>query len=268
MAKENKSINKWIFFAYGLLFGLILIFGLYFMTMYANTHVMYTISDADGTISILKTSSQSVGGTPVENSEIFKYFEELPNKQAWWSSIFGSTGSTNALTLARKVYQFQINASSFNDLIIIYAVVGLLAFGLLLVLGNHQRKVYYISNLAGGIAIPVFMIISSVFMIIKTIVLMADFNKNLELYWVTNYAANQDIANITKDSLLINMGSSKKEFLSNMGTFNNSVFILGIVLFTIVILYSLWLIATALIKYKATAEKRAEVIKRAVLNND
>ena len=250
MAKENKSINKWIFFAYGLLFGLILIFGLYFMTMYANTHVMYTISDADGTISILK------------------YFEELPNKQAWWSSIFGSTGSTNALTLARKVYQFQINASSFNDLIIIYAVVGLLAFGLLLVLGNHQRKVYYISNLAGGIAIPVFMIISSVFMIIKTIVLMADFNKNLELYWVTNYAANQDIANITKDSLLINMGSSKKEFLSNMGTFNNSVFIFGIVLFTIVILYSLWLIATALIKYKATAEKRAEVIKRAVLNND
>ena len=53
MAKENKSINKWIFFAYGILFGLILLYGLYFMTMYANVHVMYLITE-DGTIQITK----------------------------------------------------------------------------------------------------------------------------------------------------------------------------------------------------------------------
>lgn len=268
MAKENKSINKWIFFAYGLLFGLIFLFGLVFMTMYANTHVMYTVDGADGTISILKESSQTIGGTAYQNTEIFKFYGEMNNKVSWWSSIFGQNGLTNTLTLARKVYTFQINASSFNDLIVIYSVIGLIAFAILLILGNHQRKVYYISNLTGGIAIPVFMIIASLLMIFKTIFLLGDFTQNKELYWVTNYASNSDIQNIVKDQLLLRTDISKADFLNTLGQYNESVFYIAIVLFAAVIAYSVFLLVSTLTKYKATAKKRAEVIQRAVLKND
>ena len=267
MAKENKSINKWIFFAYGILFGLILLYGLYFMTMYANVHVMYLITE-DGTIQITSDSSQSVGGTTPTNKEIWNFFEIARYKITWWSGIFGSDGASTATTLARKIYNFQINASSFNDLIIVYSIVGLIAFAGLIIFANHTRKVYYISNLASGISIPLLMIAFSALMIFKNINLMADFTANKELYTVANYYMNTDITSNVKDKLIANEELTKTQFLNSLTDCNSSTFIIGIILYVAVIAFSVFIIVITLRKYKATAKKRAEVIQRAVLNND
>ena len=64
------------------------------------------------------------------------------------------------------------------------------------------------------------------------------------------------------------MSQQSYEVISKSFTCNTLSFVLYSVLFVVVIAYSAFMACYAVLKYKATAEERAEIEKKAVAHND
>ena len=167
--------------------------------------------------------------------------------------------TTNYDNYKMIVYNFQTSLSTLNNMIVLFSVISLIAFALLLVLSNHNRNIYYKSNLIGGIILPLVVVVLFVVLLVYNFSVMKQFDDNATLF---------NIVAKLMGSNRIDYSDFKYSDLSNLFNINNLTFILFTILFIIVIAYSLFMAVYAYLKYKATSEMRAEVEKKAVANND
>ena len=240
--------SKAFYYAYGILIAVLIVAGLFYASQYCDVRVLYSITN-DGVV-IEPNTADNLNRT---NSYVYDYFA---------STQYGFSASglnSNFATYAMSVYDFQVALSNVNDLIVILGLVSLICFALLLVLSNHSRRIYYKSNLFGGILLPLVVVILNIFLLAKNLEVMGVFEANSVLFNV--------VALMQGDSKIRNSQTQYAELQSKFAC-NSSTFIIFTFLFIIVIAYSVFMIVYAFLKYKATAEERAEIEKKAVANND
>ena len=243
--------SKAFYYAYGILIAAIILLGVFYASQYADVRVIYSINE-NGDVFILENTQDSLSNS---NYFLFKYFSEGAT-----NGLQAATGfSTNFADYARTVYDFQKLLSKVNDSIIAYGIASLICFALLLVLSNHTRRIYYKSNLIGGVFLPVFVIVFNLILVVKNLNVMGVFNNNSTLFNVVSL--------LIGDNKAIMSQTGYEGLKANFGCTDLS-FILFTVLFIVEIAYSAFMAIYAVLKYKATAEERAEIIKKAVANND
>lgn len=249
------SKSKYFFTAAIILMFVVLAFTLFFMTQYNNVHVFYIIKN--GEVRITEGSSLSISANEYANNmKLFKFF---------------TTNSAYAMDedlvpdFLRTVYDFQISASKFNDLYLIYFIVGLICVGSFYLFDNHKRKTYYISNAVVGITAPLTMVIFSIVMLVKNLSLLSNFEKNKEIYQITSVMQDPIYTTKEKDALI---AGNVKDVIDKADSVNSTTLLVSIVLISLVAIYFTFLLVFSLLKYKATAKTRKEVIERAVNAND
>ena len=242
--------SKFIYYAFGIIVATALILGLFYATAYADVHVYYTYSDG------VQFGSSAQG--PLQNTSNKYLYDFFANQGE--DAAFVAKYGTSFEPFAKTVYDFQMLLSQTNTNIIIFELIGVICFALLLVLANHNRRVYYKSNLIGGIVLPLVVIILNVVLIIQNMNVMTSFNENYELFNMTSVLQNDETGLI----------ASQKNFAYLQEHFNvtSTSFTLYTVLFIVVIVVSVFMVVYAFLKYKATAEDREEILKKAVQKND
>ncbi|MGM9969887.1 MAG: hypothetical protein ACI35S_05770 [Anaeroplasma sp.] len=256
--KFLESKSKLIFIIYGVLFGLVLVMGLYFMTQYANIHIFY-VDNKGVPASFAETNGITIGGSSLTNQYLFDYFK-------YSSNTFGY-GEVD-YDLGMKIFNFQSTMSQFNDLIITFVVVGLIGIALFVIFSNHNRKVYYISNLVVGIVVSLTMIVFSIVMIVKNLGLMSNFTENEEFYKVISIMMDSNLEGSIKDLIIdgnIAFDDALSQYASNV---TSSTFIVATICFAIVAVYSLFILVYTVLRYKGSTKRRNEIIERAAQNND
>ena len=242
--------SKAFYYAYGILIGIMIVLAVFYLTQYKDIRVLYTIPK--GAVEILASTEDS---THASNQYLFDYFT---NGNA--NGLVAATGlSTNFEEYKFVVYDFQVLLSKINDRIVLFGVLSLVCFALLLVLSNHNRRIYYKSNLIGGIVLPLIVVVLNLVLVIQNLNAMGIFNKNEALFNI--------VAQMQSDSQ-IRLSQMNYSEVATYFSCNDLSFILYTVLFVIVISYSVFMIIYAVLKYKATAEERAEIEKKAAVNND
>ena len=252
-----KTKSKLIIFTFGIIVALSLILTIAFMTQYSNLHVMYEINGETGEVEILAESEQKVGTYVLTNRYLYNYLR---------SSIKmpGPLDGVEFEDAAQTIYAFQTSMNGFNNFILACLVVGLLMFAALLIFANNSRNVYYKSNLIVGIAAPAVVCVMSLVAVIWDIILMANFNSNIDLYKVTTIMENFDIAAIEKTNMRTQM--EYQEMIDTYASGINSLtFVLTMIYFIVVIAASGVVVAHTLLKYNGTAARREEIIKRAMV---
>lgn len=271
--------SKIIYLTYGILLGCLFLAALYFITNYTHVHVYYTLETSGALSAFDRTTETTIG---FSNKNLFDYFSKyageiitdtegtiLVDGAAWVEA----NKATQAAFLAKFpqaadfatvyapiIYDFQVEMSAFNDLIVTFAVIGICCFALLLVFANHSRRIYYKSNLLAGIILPLVVVIFGIVMIVQNFNLMSVFNDNYDLFNTTSVLQNPNLSSL----------AVQKDFnyIQSLYSCNSTTFIVYTAIFAVIIIYSLFLVVYAYLKYKATAEERAEIIKKAVVEND
>ena len=243
--------SKAFYYAYGILIGALIILGVFYASQYYNIRVLYAF-DANGQLSILSTTTDKLNRT---NSYLFDYFTNGNS-----NGLVAATGfSTDFSVYAKTVYDFQVLLSDVNNLIIYMGCGMLVCFALLLVLSNHNRRIYYLSNVIGGVLLPLIVIVLAVVLLVRNMVVIADFELNKTLFNIVNLLQGDSQISFYQQNY------SALEAAFNCNTLSLTLFS---VLFIVVIAYSAFMAVYAIIKFKATAEERAEIEKKAVANND
>lgn len=263
MKKFLTNNSKKIYLAYGILLFVVILFGLYFMTDYCHINVAFNVSDAGITF-----QPENVNDVNVTNKYLFEYFTKYAGAVPGWLESNKAFADTQAQFLAAFpdaanfsevyapiIYQFQTSMSAYNDMIIYFGLFGIVMFAGLLLLSNHNRRIYYKSNLIGGIVLPIFVIGFAIYMIILDIGLLAYFEENIELFNITSLLKNPNgYETISQQAYPV---------LMEKFSLNNAVFFVCIALLVIVIAYSVFLCFYANYKYKETAAEREEILRKA-----
>lgn len=250
MSNLFKNKVKLMYFAFGILIFVVMIASLAYMTNYNHIHVWYSIDN--GALAINKTSMFSK--TASDNTNLYNFFES-------------NITSVKIEDFKYVIYNFQVGMSNLNTFFITISVIGLICFAALLICSNHNRRVYYKSNLVCGILAPLVTIVFNAIALVRNISMMGVFNNNYELFNKVAILQNpENAASVTVSEL--NAASNVLDFVNSQGNPCNSItFIIFTILFAIVIIYSIVLIVFAVKKYKNTTELRNEIIRRAVENN-
>lgn len=248
MSKFLTSKAKYFYFAFGILMFVTLIASLFYMSQYAHIHVYY-VQSPTGSHVIARDTEDALGNT---NQLMWDFFEETSD----------TTFAKDFNQYKEIVFDYQQSMSSFNNIILYYALTGIVCFAILLVLSNHNRRIYYKSNLYGGIILPGIVSIFSIVMIIMNTMLMGTFNNNFELFNRVSVLQNPD-TKVDASKQINNI-----QYLKDLYSCDSTTYIIYDVLFLLVCLYSIFLIATAIIKYKATGKERKEIIEKVVMSND
>jgi hypothetical protein len=212
----------------------------------------------------------------IDNNEVFNQIFEKDSDGNYVhldkETNYGSYGRvTTVYKLKYQVlddlYNFRLQLDSFNDMILISGLISAIVFACLLILSNHNRKIYYKSNLIGGAVLPLVNVVFSIVVIVKALSLMSSISNpfNNAVYNLVNVYGNKSN---TKLSQLV--GSDEvgiKNFTEAISQFNvnNLTLIVYIILFALVAAYNVFLIIYAVMKYKATAKDRNEVLENARL---
>ncbi len=243
--------SKAFYYTYGILIGILIIACVFYASQYYDIRVLYTFNEK-GELSIMSDTTDSLNRT---NSYIFSYFANGNS-----NGLVAATGfAADFNNYSKQVYDFQNLLSSTNDSFILFGILSLVAFAFLLVLSNHSRRIYYLSNLIGGIVLPLLIIVFNVVILVNNLSVMSNFNQNLTLY---------NIVSLLQGDKQIGYSQMNYTDLSSNFSCNSLTFVLFSVLFIVVICYSIFMAIYAYLKYKATAEERAEIVKKAVANND
>lgn len=244
-----KTKSKLIIIIFGLLSALLLILAIVFMTQYSHVHVAYSVTEA-GEVVIRSDSSITVGSYQLDNSSLARYLDATKD----------SPVTENFATGSKIVYDFQMNMNAFNNYILTVFVVSIIMFAILLIFSNQSRKVYYGSNLVVGIAAPAVSIIMCLIGFIWCITLISDFNEHADLFKITAVMENYSISAREKRPT----SATFEEFISNYASnVNTLTLILTLVLFILVLASACFVIVHTVLKYKATEERRVEIINRA-----
>lgn len=259
MADFLKNKAKLIILAYGVIIFAVLLFGLYFMTQYAHIHIAYSL--AGGTVTY---SEELVIGSFAENTSLFQYFNTAVDSTS--PVLTGITRTSKTVVdagYADIIYNFANDLSSFNSLIIILELIAIVCFAVMLIFSNQSRKVYYKDNLAIGILMPLAVIVLNLVLLIKTFSLMGTFNNNLDLFRVTSFFMNPDIAPTDKQLASVE-GGFNNVILPNTTGVSSLVFVIAIILFVVLMIISILMIAYTAYRYKECAKRRNDIIERAV----
>jgi len=258
MAKFLKSKAKLIILLYLVVLALIFLYALTFMTKYAHIHV-YVMNGVPKFNAVLTINQQS-------NASLFTYFQKIDASNPLFSQLGGATGQNAFVNsgLADKVMDFQNDMNKFNDQLIVYGCVCVILLVCMMIASNHNRKIYYISNLVIGVSAPAIITIYSIVMLAKELKLLSTFNKNEKLFRAVSYLQDGNYTIKDKNQAIKNWDT----VMDKTKDVNNLTFILGIILFVVIIIYSVFMIFYTFYRYKECSKRRAEVKERAARAND
>jgi len=274
MADFMKKHGKLIFIIYAIIIALLFLGAVFYMTKTANVHVGYRLNATTGEYEFVQGArvNSSVGST---NERLFRYFDR--NKDAN-SPLYNMNGfevvDANATNNIKKygvdgksiidiIYNFQVSNSNFNTMIIIFGVISLVCYAIMILFSNHNRRIYYKSNLAAGILMPGTISVLSLVLLINNFALLGDFTKNFDLYRVTSFMMG-DTDTQTKDLAQ----SDYNIVLEGTKNFNSLFYILSTLLFILVMAASVFMIIYTIFRYKSCTKERNEIIERAAKAND
>lgn len=240
---------KLIYFAYGVLLFAVLISALFFMTQYRYIRVNFT-EDWKG-ISFGKDVALDDG---TQQQALYRFFARPDVAAGAIPGIANYKGTFN--TFAETVFNFKRALDAFNDLIVTFSLIGILCFAGLLIAANHSRKVYYKSNLILGIALPTIVIVFAIVMIVQEIGLIGEFQENETLFNVVSVLQNP--VNEKYSKVGVDVAEVTSRFDCDLTTF-----IVYICIFAVVIIYSVFLIIYAWLRYSNCAEKRKSILEKA-----
>lgn len=304
---KNSKFLKWIYFALGILSGVIVISSLFFMTQYRFVRVNYNedetgkkVYTADAKlnkasqknlfdfinnlankeyekISQENGDSTSEAQTVVSENEYLKIIFEtdssesgykMLNKEETGNKFNKKTTYTIKSDYFSQLDEFRTSLDKYNDLILWYGIVSLIVFACLLILSNQSRRIYYKSNLIGGILLPLVNVVFSLVLIIQALPLISNINNptNKALYNVVSSIQNPVIG-----GNYVSIAASDATNLTQINTivsqFNvdATTLIMYIIFFAITAVFNIFLIVVAVMKYKATASERKDVLEKARL---
>ena len=258
MAKLFKNKAKIILIFYLIVIAVLFVYGLFFMTSYHDVHIAYRY-DSDGIMEI--TERSSFNSEKITNEQLYLYFNsasDLPDDlENVAKAKFGESDE------AYKIYDFNQQLNAVNEYIIVISIVSLVLCALFFVFSNNNRRIYYKSNLVVGIIIPLIVVVLSIVGIVLTIASISTLNADLNLYKVAAAMTNSSSLNYVGDAL-----TDWNVVLENSTSVNSVSLIVGIVVFILVIAYSIFVSVFTINKYKQTGKEREEIISRAVTAND
>ena len=239
---------KFIYILFGVLIGAMIIASCFYATEYAHIHVFYSLENGKQVV----TSTDENSVVSLSNNFLFKFFEDG-----------NATGYGSAFTeeYSQWVLNFQNELNKFNSAFVAWEFVALVCFAFLFVLSNHSRRIYYKSNLIGGILIPLVVVIINIVLMLQNLAVMGIFNSHSEFY---------NIVSVLQDPTK-NVDASKQTSLDairHLFSCDTSTFILFTVFFIVIIAYAVFCAIFAILKYKATAEERNKILEKVVTNND
>lgn len=192
-----------------------------------------------------------------KKNEIHRIQTELVKKYA--DGDFVDLGN-NFDDYAMVVYEYRNELNAYNDLLFTFGLISLVALVFLYIFANHSRRIYYKSNLFAGVILPLVPLVFSVIMIVNVLDLMGTFNDNYDLFNFVSVLQN----NVTSG----NAYDWSMPTIMDAYSCSSLTFILTMVYFIVVIVYSLFVTIYSVYRYKSCAKERAEIIDRAVANND
>ncbi len=293
MKKFLLNNSKWIYYILGIISGLIVLSSLFFMVQYKFVRVNFTLNENNERVyeensklnganqqplfmfvnnlsTVLSNGSFAETTTEIEKNEFFtlvltkedgeyKYLEAKKSGQVTRYEFSQDT--------FKKLDAFRTELDSYNNLILWYGIISLIVFACLLILSNHNRRIYYKANLYGGIALPAVNIVFGIVLIAKAVSLMGQLNDPLIKAVANIVSVFQDPKN---SELAVRAGSDAtnlnqiKEIISKFNI-NSLSLVLFMVFFGIVIAYNVFLMIYAVMKYNATASDRKRVLDNARL---
>lgn len=258
MQKFLTSKAKFLYLIFFVLAFAVLISSAVYATQYADVHIYYTPTEVNG--------------------EVSKDYDYGSRNEFQWNQIgmydffvktedpaFPCTSYDEFDELyAPKILKFQNTLSEVNDFIVVAGLISLICVAGLFIISNHNRKIYYKSNVIGGIILPLGVIIVNVIFLVKNFGLMSYFNEgnNAELF--NRVSVLQNV--VTKDAAGQMHGNVG--WLVERYSCDNTTFVIYTVLSVVVILYALFMAVYSVYRYKASTERRNEIMERAVENND
>ncbi len=298
---KNAKFLKIVYMALGIISAVIVISSLFFMTQYRFLRVNYNVTAGvrvyESSAKLNKadqhylfdfindlgnrayedegmTETQAI----IDNNSIFQTFLEADSSSTSGYKLLDKETITNGwftqeiYTLKQDYFKaldsFRTDLDGFNDLILIYGIVSLIVFACLLVLSNHNRKIYYKANLIGGVLLPLVNIVFVVVLIVKSFGLMASINDP------TNNAIYNIVAAIQDTSVgpaNVYVAGSEETNLAQINNIinafkiNSTTLVMYVIFFGVTALYNIFLIVVAVMKYKATAQERNDVLEKARL---
>lgn len=302
---NNSKFLKWVYFALGILSGIIVVSSLFFMTQYRFVRVNYNVDNTgtrvyEATAKLNKADQQYLfdfindlgnraygsddengkqAQAVIDSNPIFQILLETDSSsESGYKMLDHSIDDPDSWDpkdiyslkqeYFKRVDDFKNSLDSFNNLILVYGIVSLLVFVALLILSNHSRRIYYNSNLIGGIILPVVNIVFSIVLIINSLSLMSSLNDpvNNALFNVVSAIQNPKIgsANVyvagSEETNLMQINN-----IINAFDINSTTVIMYMIFFALTAAFNVFLIVVAFMKYKATTKERNEVLEKARL---
>jgi hypothetical protein len=293
----NKS--KILYYILGLISGVIILSSLFFMTQYRYVRVNYSLSST-GEVEYLESNSVNSS----DQSKLFIFINDLANRSYekkgsteaqsvidnndTFSTVLTKDSEDNYKYLSYEVIDngwvkqnkyvykteifemvrdFRVKADNINNMILIFGIISLVMFAGLLIISNHDRKIYYKENLIGGILLPLVNVVLMVVLIINCLGLVSDISdptKNA-IYNIFSVSQNSTVAeNI---GVAVTDATNTSQINNIISNFNvtPSTAIVYMIGFALVAAYNVFLIIFAVLKYNDTAKERKEVLDRARL---
>lgn len=234
LAEKSK-----IFFIVFLVLGFVLLLSCaVYATEYTNVHIFYQISSSGEVIFSREYTSDTMNS--FTNIYLYDGFAK------------GGTPMTNEI--ARLIYDFQKSLASVNTFIVITGVIVLVAIAAMFLFSNHNRSVYYKSNLIVGIVSPSICIIFVLVLMIRNLLLMGTFNENYDTFNRVSVLQN----------MYLQKDASQKVDITSYYDCSSLTFVLYTIFFLIIIAYSIFMIVYTVFRYKDSTERRNQIIERAV----
>jgi len=262
---NNSKFNKIIYFAFGLIMAFFVLFSLYFMTRYAYIIVFYTVENGKH----VYNPGSNGGGGSYKNQTLFRFFNRVfvANSEGQYAAKDG--WGIDRLFADRDdflnfIVDFRNELNSFNTALLWFGIVGLIMFAIMLIAGNHNRNVYYISNLIVGVLCSLTMIIFGFILLIKNIQLIGRFNDDAKLWQAVSIAqqkGNDSAQTIYIDAYITE--NNPEKYYAGENNVNSTTLITTMIFMIISIGYSVFTLIHTIRKYFATKAHRKEILERA-----
>ena len=303
--KKLFSKSKILFYILGIFSGIIILSSLFFMTQYRNIRVNYrlnngeyeylesnTLNDSDQSklfIFINDLANGYYNEATLQEGNDTRKAQELIDKNEIIQTVLTKDSSTgeykyltyeeikNSWTIEYKyqytnevftmIRDFRVKVDNVNNMILIFGIITLITFAILLILSNHDRKIYYKENLIGGVLLPIVNIALMVVLIINCISLMGDISDPIKNAFYNMFSVSQNAAVAQNIGVAVTDKTNQTQIQNIINSFNvNSTTLVGyIAMFAVYAAYNVFIIVLSVLKYKDTAKERNDVLERARL---
>ena len=166
---------------------------------------------------------------------------------------------------------FRTKLDSYNTLILWYGIISLIMFAGLLILSNHNRRIYYIGNVVGGVLLPLVNVVLVLVLAIQAFGLMSNISNpdNNAIYNIISTMQNPTLGS-QNVGIAASQATNVKQINNIINAFNvnSTTIVMYLIFFVITAAYNVFLIIYAIMKYNATAKERKEVLEKARLAGD